>query len=137
MILLDTSAWLEILDKGPRQVSFRERLEAADRVLVPTLVVYEVCKFSLRRRNEATADAARGRLKKHEIVELPEAVAADAAANSLKYGLAMADAIIYTLAQAYGATLVTGDSHFAGLDGVEYLAPSDAESAQDGSPHPS
>jgi predicted nucleic acid-binding protein len=137
LILLDTSAWLEILHQGPCETAFRERLERADRVLVPTVVVYEVIKFWLRRRDEGTADAVRGRLKTYEVVELPEPVAAEAASNSLKHSLAMADAMIYTLARAYGATLVTGDSHFAGLAGVDYLGPSGAESAQDGSPHPS
>jgi predicted nucleic acid-binding protein len=33
----------------------------------------------------------------------------------------MADAMVYATAQAYGAVLVTGDRHFAGLPGVECL----------------
>jgi predicted nucleic acid-binding protein len=39
----------------------------------------------------------------------------------------MADAIIYAAAQSLGATLVTGDAHFADLPGVEFIDGDDSE----------
>ena len=41
----------------------------------------------------------------------------------------MGDAIVLATAQTYDATLVTSDSHFAGMAGVEYLAEGEASEA--------
>ncbi|NLO04291.1 MAG: type II toxin-antitoxin system VapC family toxin [candidate division WS1 bacterium] len=121
MILLDSSAWLGMLTLAPNSEAFRERLEAADKVVVPTIVLYEVYKVLRREGAEEEASAAALLLKEHNLVELDEMIALDAAETSLEHGLAMADAIIYTTAQLNGATLVTGDAHFDGLPGVDFI----------------
>lgn len=121
MIALDTSAWLEILNAGPRHRAFRQFLEAADSVLVPTIVMYEIFKVAKRERGDLKAKTAVGQLKMHQVVPLTEVLALEAANHSLEHQLPMADAIIYAAAQAHGATLVTGDAHFMGLPSVEYV----------------
>lgn len=123
MTLLDTSAWLEMFQRGPRHRLFRERLEEADQVVVPVMVVYEVYKKVKRAFGEEIANQTVGQLRQHEVVPLTETLALEAADYSLGHNLAMADAVIYATARARGATLVTADAHFAGLPGVEYVGP--------------
>lgn len=127
--LLDTSGWLEMLDRAPRHQAFRERLEQADRVMVPAIVIYEVYKIVKREHGQDMADLTAGRLRTHEVVPLTEALALEAADYSLEHGLPMADAIIYATAQAHGATVITGDAHFARLPLVEYIGAADGEGA--------
>jgi len=50
-----------------------------------------------------------------------ESIALLAADFSLKYGLAMADAIVYTTAQDQRAQLITSDADLKDLPGVVYL----------------
>lgn len=54
------------------------------------------------------------------VVELSATLATGAARLSLQTGLAMADAIILATARAQDAVLWTQDSHFEGLENVEF-----------------
>ena len=121
MIVVDSSGWIEIFTGGPRRRDFRDWVDRADEVLVPTLVLYEVYKVIRRGASEDEADAAIARLRKFTVVSLDEALAVEAADLSLNHRLAMADAVVYATAQARGAAVITSDSHFEGLPGVEYL----------------
>ena len=56
------------------------------------------------------------------VVELTADLAIEAARLSLESGLAMADSIILATARSVAATLWTQDSHFAGINGVEFRA---------------
>ena len=123
MIVMDSSGWVEVFMAGPRQPEFQRRLREADGVLVPTTVLYEVYKIAKREVSEELANELAGELKSHQLVPLDEGLALEAADLSLQHKLAMADAVVYAAARAHQAALVTGDAHFAGLPGVEYLAP--------------
>ncbi len=123
MILLDSSAWIEILRDAPRAAAFRRRLEAAEGVVVPTVVLYEVYKWSRREGPQLVADLATAWMRQHTVAPLDDRLALEAADFSLEHRLAMADAVVYATACRYEATLVTGDAHFAALEGVEYLPP--------------
>ncbi len=54
------------------------------------------------------------------VVDLDASLAVDAARLSLETGLAMADSIVYATARSQDAVLWTQDSHFEGLERVEY-----------------
>lgn len=110
MILLDSSAWLETLTRGPNSSAFEQYVEEANQILVPTIVLYEVYKIIRRRRPEEDAEEAAFLLTGHLLIDLDDCMAPAAAETSLERGLAMADAIVYTTAQLHDATLVTGDA---------------------------
>jgi predicted nucleic acid-binding protein len=55
-------------------------------------------------------------------VELSSEVALTAARKSLSYKIPMADSIIITTADSFGATLWTQDGHFEQFPGVKYKA---------------
>ena len=122
MTVVDSSGWIEVFADGPSAGRFRGHIERAEVLVVPTVVIYEVWKVTRRERSETAALVAVAELREHVVVPLDDELALMAADLSLKHGLAMADAIVYATAQTYEALLVTGDKHFAGLPGVEYIA---------------
>jgi predicted nucleic acid-binding protein len=122
MIVMDSSGWVEMFTSRPRWEEFARRRDEADGVIVPTVVLYEVYKIMCREMPAALAREMAGELRSHHLVPLDADLAIDAAEYSLTHRLPMADAIVYATAQALGATLVTGDVHFDGLPGVEYIA---------------
>jgi predicted nucleic acid-binding protein len=65
--------------------------------------------------SEERAIEAISALRRATIAPVDESLALEAADVSLAHGLAMADSLVYATARRYGATLVTGDSDFAGL----------------------
>lgn len=117
---MDSSAWISYLMDEPTADEIGQWL-SRDEQIVPTIVVYEVCKWMRREVSSRASRAVAARMRQHTIVPLDEFIARAAGMTSLDLGLAMADAIIYTTAQLHDATLVTGDAHFDGLPGVEYI----------------
>lgn len=120
MTLVDSSGWIEHLTDGPLAEVYGEHLADPD-LLVPTIVLYEVYEFARRETSEETALKVAARLQAGRVVPLDDVLSLEAAEISLRCGLAMADAIIYAVAQHHGALLVTSDDHFADLPGVKYL----------------
>lgn len=105
---------------GPRADAIEAYMGGAD-ILVPTVVVYEVYKFLRREVSEEWARRAAARMKEAQIVPLDDSLAMEAADASLAHRLPFADAVVFATARRFGAVLVTGDQHFAGLPGVEYI----------------
>lgn len=121
MILLDSSGWLAILQQAPGHEAFLQQLRGAETVLVPTIVLCEVYKVVYRLHGVGDAALAAAHLRKHEVVPLDEIVSIQAAECAVDKKLSTADAIIYATARSWEATLVTGDAHFRGLEGVDYI----------------
>lgn len=70
----------------------------------------------------ASAPDAVAVMMQGEVVDLSASLALESARLSFDTGLAMADAIILATARSAGAVLWTQDSHFEGLDAVEFRA---------------
>jgi predicted nucleic acid-binding protein len=118
---VDSSGWFEYLGDGPQSDAFGAYLNDYSRLVVPSIVFYEVNKKLLSTGN----DHALRRFVSHAVrsinVPLDFELAAAAAKASVEHRLAMADAMIYAIAQAFSAELVTADSDFRGLPGVTIL----------------
>jgi len=121
VIVLDSSAWIEVVTAGPLGPQCRAHLESGETVIVPTVVIYEVYKIVRRDVSEDAAGRAAAGLQEGYVVPLDPVLAMEAAELSLRHGLSMADAIVYATAQSFAARLVTSDEHFADLPDVEYL----------------
>jgi len=65
--------------------------------------------------SEERAPEATSALRRATIAPVDESLALEAADVSLAHGLAMANSLVYATARRFGATLVTGDTHFEGL----------------------
>ena len=118
LVLVDSSGWLEYLSGGEKAERFEPHLTDPLRLLVPSVVVYEVRKVLLRNGARNQADLFLSQAMRGVSVPFDERLALGAVENAIEKRLAMADAIIYTTARHYSAHLYTGDHHFAGLEGV-------------------
>ena len=92
-----------------------------NQIVTPTIVLYEVYKTIKRERGEETALLLAGRLHSTQVIQLTESLAYLAADVSLRYGLAMADAIVYATGQEQKADVITGDADLKDLPGVVYI----------------
>ena len=120
MNIVDSSAWLEYFGDGPNAAIFAEAIESPGEMAIPTLTLFEVFKRTCQLTDETTALEAIAVMLQGQVVELSATLAIDAARLSLDTGLAMPDAIILATARAEDAVLWTQDSHFEGLDNVEF-----------------
>lgn len=122
LILIDSSGWLEYLTDDAKAELFVPYFSTApSRILISPIVVYEVRKLLLSRRDAIAADHFSSEADRYESVTIDNLLAQDAAAFSISYRLPMADALIYASASSRGAQLITSDAHFKDLPGVTLL----------------
>lgn len=120
-ILVDSSGWLEYITEDTKALLFARFVETSDRLLVPTIVLFEVYKKLFSVQGKTLADRFYSQALRRDIVSLDEYLAQSAAVLSVERQLPMADAIIYATAQTHKAQLITSDAHFNGLPGVTLL----------------
>ncbi|MBF9059813.1 PIN domain-containing protein [Rhodobacterales bacterium HKCCSP123] len=121
MILVDTSAWIEWLIGSPTGDQIAEHLPEQAEWLVPTMVQLELAKWLAREVGEDKADQVIAFTQLCQVVPLDTEIALAASEACRGYKLATADAIIFATTRAMGATLLTCDAHFAGLEGVTLI----------------
>jgi predicted nucleic acid-binding protein len=120
--LVDSSGWLEYFGAGPKAGYFARAIEGVDALLVPTIVLVEVCRRILQQRGEDEALQAAALLHQGHIVDLDSALALSAAQLGIAHKLPLADSIILATAKRFGATIWTMDGDFEGLPHVRYVA---------------
>lgn len=121
MNLVDSSGWIEFFTAGPNGPAFREAIAHQDRVIVPTVALYEVCKVLSRRLDSTLVDTCLDLMRLCRVVDLTDVRAIAAAKASRTHGLALADAAMYSIALEHGAVLWTQDADYEGLPGVRYI----------------
>ncbi|MDP2691483.1 MAG: type II toxin-antitoxin system VapC family toxin [bacterium] len=122
MNLVDSSAWLEFFANTTRARYFLKAIEDTKRLLVPTIVLYEVFKKVLHERDESSALRVVAHMRQGNIIDFDLELSVLAAQLSDGLSLPMADSIILATARKYEARLWTQDADFKGLDGVEYVS---------------
>jgi toxin FitB len=90
-------------------------------LIVPSVCIYEVFKVILREKGEDQALLAVAAMQQGQVVNLDADLAIEAAAVGNEEKLALADSVIYTIAQRHAATLWTQDAHFSQKLGVQYI----------------
>lgn len=121
MNLVDSSAWLEYFADGPNTKHFAPVVKSPDRLVVPSVTLYEVCKVVLRESDENNALHACAAMQKGHVIALDAKLAIAASKLSLLHRLPMADAVILATAREHGAILWTQDAHFKEMAGVRYF----------------
>lgn len=122
MNVVDSSGWIEYFAGGANADFFAAAIEDTRQLLVPTVVVYEVYKWILLYGGSQQTAWNISLLLDAYVVPLDSYVSLEAAENSVQFKLSVADSIILTTARLYNATLWTQDAHFAGIEGVQYIA---------------
>lgn len=120
-ICLDSSGWIEITHDGPNAKAFAKALSSAAPLIVSTITLYEIARYTTRVATEAAADELLAFLQQHTVIPVTPEIATLAPALGLRHQLAMADALIYATAQTQNATLWTQDADFKGLPQVKYF----------------
>jgi predicted nucleic acid-binding protein len=120
MNIVDSCGWLEYIADGPNAAFFEPALTDLPRLVVPAITIYEVYKRVLVQRGQVFADRAVEAMGRGRVVDLDAAGMRLAAVASLRYKLAMADAIIWQTAQVHGALLLTQDVDLKDVPGVQY-----------------
>ena len=120
MNVVDSSAWLEYFANGPNASFFAGPIEETERLVVPSLTIYEVFKRVLQQGNEGDALQAAAVMQQGVVVDLDARLALSAARVSLDMRLPMADSVVLATARLHQATLWTQDADFEGLPGVRY-----------------
>lgn len=121
MNVVDSSAWLAYFADERTADFFAHAIEDTEALIVPSVCLYEVFKVILRERGEDEAFLAVAAMQQGRVVSLDSDLALEAASVGLEEGLALADSIIYTIAQRSSATLWTQDGHFSNKLGVQYV----------------
>ena len=120
MNLIDSSAWLEYFADGPNAGFFESPITRKSELIVPTVVIFEVCKRVLQQRSEEEALRAVSALHGGTIIALSAELAVLAAGISYELKLPMADSLILATAQAHNAVIWTQDADFRDLPNVKF-----------------
>lgn len=122
MNVVDSSAWLEYADDGPKATVFEPAIVDIGRLLVPTITLYDVFKKVLRDHGEESALAIIAQMQQGQIVDLDAELAIEAARLGLTLKIPLADRVILATARVFSATLWTQDEDFDGVPGVRFVA---------------
>ena len=121
MNVVDSSGWLEFFADGVNAEQFAQPLSDLEKLIVPSISVFEVFRVVCCQRGEEQALQAAALMQHGKIVELSSSLALYAAKLSIELKLPMADSIILATARLHEATLWTQDNDFEGIDGVRYF----------------
>ncbi len=122
MNVVDSCGWLEYFGNGANADFFAPAIENTQQLIVPHLVVYEVCKRLRQLYGDAGEAKGVSFLEKGHMSGGNLAVMRQAAMASQLHKLAMADAIIWQTAQTHQAKLYTQDVDLKDLPGVIFKA---------------
>ena len=120
MNVVDSSAWLEYFAGGPNAAEFAGAVADTERLVVPSITLFEVFKRVRMQFNPSAALYAVAQMKRGRVVDLDGNLAVAAAALSAEKGLPLADSIILATSRQEEAVLWTQDQDFQGMEGVEY-----------------
>lgn len=110
------------MQNSPRADLFAAPIEDRNRLLVPTIALFEVCKILSRKIAPELVDRCLGVMRLGKVLDFTDARAIAAAQASRAHGLALADAAMYSMAQEHNATFWTQDADYQGLPGVRFFA---------------
>jgi predicted nucleic acid-binding protein len=119
--LVDSSGWLEYFGGGPQAGQFARVIEDVESLVVPTIVLVEVCRRVMQQRGEDEALQTAAVLHQGLVVDLDGGLALSAAQLGIAHKLPLADSIILATAKQFGATIWTMDGDFEGIPHVRYF----------------
>ena len=122
MNVVDSSGWIEYLMDSVRADNFAPAIERTHQLIVPSLSLFEVHRFLSRATDASRRDACLGLMRRGTVVDLTDARAVSASEVAQRHGLAMADAVMYSIAREFDATFWTQDVDYQGLPGVHFEA---------------
>lgn len=121
MNVVDSSGWIEFFNGSKSGLRFKPIIADTDHLLVPVIALYEVRHVLSRSLPEAVVNECLDVMRMGRVLELTDKRAIAAAEVAQRYRLAMADAVMYSMALEFDATFWTQDVDYQDLPKVEYL----------------
>ena len=121
MNLVDSSGWIEFFLAGPNGPLFKPVVEQRNILLVPVIALFEVHKVLIRKVPPDGVLACLNVMRLGRVLDITDRRAVAAADIAIRHPLAMADAMMYSLALEHGAMFWTQDVDYQGLPGVHYF----------------
>ncbi len=122
MNVVGSCGWIEFFLAGPNGPSFKPVIEQRGRLIVPVIALYEVHKILSRKLPAVAVNQALDVMRLGRVIDLTDHRAIAASTNAAQYKLAMADAVMYSMALEHKATFWTQDVDYDGLPSVQYCA---------------
>ena len=122
MNVVDSSGWMEYLQDTPRADLFAAAIEDRNRLLVPTIALFEVHRVLSRSLDAALVNRCLDVMRLGRVLDFTDTRAVAAAQIAARHKLAMADAAMYAIAREFDAAFWTQDVDYQGLPGVRYFA---------------
>ena len=121
MNVVDSSGWVEYFFDTPRADLFATAIENVTKLLVPVVSIYEVHKILSRKLPAGAVTSCLDVMRLGRVLDLTDRRAIAAADIAAKHKLAMADAVIYSMAREFDGMLWTQDVDYEGLAGVKFF----------------
>ncbi len=121
MNVVDSSCWLEFFAGSEVGDDVAPVIEDIERLIVPSITIYEVFKKLLQELDEDRALFAVAHMKQGRMVDLDADLAIVSARIGKELKLSLADSIIYAVSRKHDAILWTQDKHFQSLEAVRYF----------------
>lgn len=121
MNVIDSSGWIEYFLDSPRANNFAVTIEQPSQLIVPVLSLFEVHRFLTLRGEPVGRDACLDVMRRGTVVDLTDARAIAASEAAQAHKLAMADAVMYSIAREFKAVFWTQDVDYQGLTGVNFM----------------
>ena len=122
MNVLDSSAWIEFFLGSRAGETYLPVVVELTSLIVPTVAILEVHRYLSRTVSPTVRDEHLNAMRRAQVVDLTDARAIAASDVAQIHKLAMADAIMYSIAREFKATFWTQDVDYKGLTGVKYQA---------------
>ena len=126
MVCVDSSGWIEFFLGSAAGRTFKPIIEQTAELIVPAVSIFEVHRFLSRTATADRRDKAIEVMCRSTVIELNITRAIAASDVAQKYKLAMADAVMYSIAREFNAAFWTQDVDYKDLAGVSYHAKSPA-----------
>ena len=122
MNVVDSSGWIEYFLDTASANNFAAAIEQTDQLIVPALSFFEVHRFLSRTVDADQRGTCLDIMRRSTVIDLNVERAIAASDIAQKHRLAMADAVMYSIAQEFNATFWTQDVDYKDLPGVSYHA---------------
>ena len=122
MNVVDSSGWIEYFIDTANADNFAPAIEKTALLIVPTLSFFEVHRYLSRNADDERRDECLDVMRRGTVIELTTARAIAASSMAQKHRLAMADAVMYSIAREFNATFWTQDVDYKDLPGVAFHA---------------
>ncbi|MGA8515105.1 MAG: type II toxin-antitoxin system VapC family toxin [Burkholderiaceae bacterium] len=121
-VVVDSSGWIEHFLDSEQADFFAPALADSADLIVPALSLYEVHKRLSRGLPDDVVQDCLNVMRRGTVIDITDARAVHASQIGQRHKLALADSVMYSIAQEFGAMLWTQDIDYQGLPGVKFKA---------------